>query len=327
MILAGIDIGTNTIRLLVAEISEQGHQELYSGRKITRLGQDLDRTGMLSSEAQERSLDALREFSEAISRFPGCRTAVIGTSALRIARNAAQFIDAAKERTNLDISVINGEQEARLTVLGVRRALSRGRRTEKDPLRSALVIDIGGGSTELIVVRDGIPEAISSVPLGAVYLFERFLRHDPPLKNELELLNQEIMLQLDAWEIDLLRTHGMRPTELPVLAGTAGTVTTLASMDQGLEVYDPERINGSILTKESLAAWSDRLARTRVTERREIPGLESGREDIIVAGALVAKDIMERCNRTEMIVSDWGLREGILYDLAAGSGLSSKETL
>ncbi|MDH4162415.1 MAG: Ppx/GppA family phosphatase [Nitrospirota bacterium] len=316
MILAGIDIGTNTIRLLVADISDQGHRELYSGRQITRLGQDLDRTGVLSSEAQERSLAALREYTTVINRFPGCRTMVIGTSALRNARNAAEFIDTVRDTTSLGISVISGEQEARLTVLGVRRALTQGRETERDPLRSALVIDIGGGSTELIIVRNGVPDAVASLPLGAVYLTERFVRHDPPLPEELEELSREIMLLLDAWEIDILRTHALRPSSLAVLAGTAGTITTLASMEQRLAVYDPARINGFILTKEALDGWSDLLARTSVKDRRNITGLEQGREDIVLAGALIARDIMDRYGRQEMIVSDWGLREGIVFHLA-----------
>lgn len=316
MILAGIDIGTNTIRLLVADISDQGQRELYSGRTITRLGQDLDRTGVLSPDAQERSLAALQEFSAVIGRFPGCRTSVIGTSALRIARNATAFIDAVRERTSLELRVISGEEEARLTVLGVRRALSQAKGPEQDPLRSALVIDIGGGSTELIVVREGIPAAIASLPLGAVYLTERFLGSDPPSREELNGLRREIMLQLDAWEIDLLRAQGIRPSSLQVLAGTAGTITTLASMDQEMTVYEPGRINGYRLPAHALHTWTDRLASMPLEKRRTIAGLESGREDIILAGAMIAADILDRCRCREVLVSDWGLREGILFDLA-----------
>ncbi|NTW67433.1 MAG: exopolyphosphatase, partial [Nitrospirae bacterium] len=170
MILAGIDIGTNTIRLLVTKTSGTSHQELYSGRTITRLGQGLDRTGALAPDAKERTLKALEEFAAIIARHSVDRTAAVGTSALRNAVNAAEFIAGAKQRTGISITVINGEEEARLTVTGVRRALSRGSSAGADPLASALVIDIGGGSTELIMTRQGGIASMESLPLGAVYL-------------------------------------------------------------------------------------------------------------------------------------------------------------
>lgn len=315
MIVAGIDIGTNTIRLLVAEVDDDGHRQLYSGRIVTRLGQNLDRTGLLSEEAQERSISALSEFSGVLRVFSGCPIAAFGTSALRNARNAASFVAAAKERTGLTVGVISGDEEARLTLEGVRRALSRGKRPERDPLQSALVVDIGGGSSELIITRQGTPVSIVSLSLGAVYLTERFLHRDPPAKEELQALQREIMLNLDAWEIDLRRMRSTLAARVPVLAGTAGTITTLASMDLGLAAYDPERINGSVLTRASLGRMIDRLASTSIEERKKIPGLDPGREDILLAGAMVAGEVMARSGKEEMIVSDWGLREGIVFDL------------
>lgn len=315
MILAGIDIGTNTIRLLVADVDDHGHRELYSGRIITRLGQDLDRSGMISEVAQERSIRALEEFSSVIRDVPGCCTAAIGTSALRNAGNAVSFLKTAKERAGFDIRIIGGEEEARLTLQGVRRVLSRGKKPERDPLKSALVVDVGGGSTELIITRQGVPDSIASLPLGAVYLTEHHLHQDPPAKEELTALYHEIMLNLDAWEIDIRRMKLTLPAQVPVLAGTAGTVTTLASMDQGLAVYDPGRINGHVLQRPSLDSMIERLSRTSLEERKKIPGLEAGREDIILAGALIVSEVIRRSEKKELIVSDWGLREGMLFDL------------
>jgi exopolyphosphatase/guanosine-5'-triphosphate,3'-diphosphate pyrophosphatase len=179
MILAGIDIGTNTIRMLVADTSETTHRELYSGRTITRLGQELDRTGMLAPEAQERSLKAIEAFSLVFKRYSVDHISAVGTSALRNAANAAEFITAVRNRTGIEVAVITGDDEARLTLLGVRRALSGGKKGEEDPLASALVIDIGGGSTELIATVQGKVETMMSIPLGAVYLTERFLKNDP----------------------------------------------------------------------------------------------------------------------------------------------------
>ncbi len=315
MILAGIDIGTNTIRLLVADVDGDGYRELRSGRQITRLGQDLDRTGLLSEEAQDRSLAALKQFSKMIREYPDCRTVAIGTSALRNARNAASFLSAVKESTGIEVAVVSGDEEARLTLEGVRRVLLRGKGPDRDPLASALVVDVGGGSSELILTANGTTASIASMPLGAVYLTERFFHSDPPKKDERELLLQEIMLNLDAWEIDLRRVKAPLPRQVRSLVGTAGTVTTLASMALQMEVYDPEKINGFVLTRSTLEGLLDRLAASTIEERKAIPGLEPGREDIILAGAMVIGEIMKRSEKEEMIVSDWGLREGILFDL------------
>jgi exopolyphosphatase/guanosine-5'-triphosphate,3'-diphosphate pyrophosphatase len=310
MILAGIDIGTNTIRLLVAETSTATHRELYSGRTITRLGQDLDRTGLIAPEAKERSLKALEEFSAIIRRHSKIGTAVFGTSALRNASNTKEFIAEAKKRTGLDIEVISGEDEAKLTLLGVRRALSLVGRADTDPLASALVIDIGGGSTELMVTRQGGIASMESLPLGAVYLTERFLQNDPPTRDELDSLRRTITQELDA-----LPAKNLHLASLNTCAGTAGTITTLAAMDQGIEAYDPERINGYVLQTAALDRMVDLLAASSLERRLKITGLDPGREDIILAGAIIAQEIMARCGARELLVSDWGLREGILFDL------------
>jgi len=310
MILAGIDIGTNTIRLLVAETSDTSLRELHSSRKITRLGQDLDRTGRLSQDAQERSCKSLQDIAVSIREHPVVCTAVIGTSALRNAVNASEFIALAKQRTGLDIAVVSGEEEANLTLRGVRRALSPFCRADADPLASALVLDIGGGSTEIIVTRQGGGLTAASLPLGAVYLTERIIRHDPPTKAELSDLRKAVTRELDTLPATI-----MRPGSLSACAGTAGTITTLAAMDQGLAVYDPDRINGYILKKDALDRMVEQLSSATLEQRRNIAGLEAGREDIILAGAIIVQEIMDHCGARELLVSDWGLREGILFNL------------
>jgi exopolyphosphatase/guanosine-5'-triphosphate,3'-diphosphate pyrophosphatase len=315
MILAGIDIGTNAIRLLVTDTSETTHRELYSGRTITRLGQELDRTGRLTPEAQERSLKAIEAFTPVIKRYSVDLIAAVGTSALRNAVNASEFVTAVRKRTGIEVTVITGDDEARLSLLGVRRALSRGKESEEDPLASALVIDIGGGSTELIATVQGKVETMTSIPLGAVYLTERFLKNDPPLSEEMDSLRRVVSKELDAWEREALRGRDVRPSSLATVAGTAGTITTLAAMDQALTEYDPTRINGYILTRSSLDRLVNVLSVSTLDARRTIAGLEAGREDIILAGAVVAQEIMERCGARQMLVSDWGLREGIVFDL------------
>ena len=316
MILAGIDIGTNAIRLLVAEIGGTTFRTLHAARTITRLGEDLDRTGVLSPASQERALAVLSGFRGIIARFRPARTVAVGTSALRKAANTAGFVSSVKDRCGLDIEVISGEEEARFTLLGVRRALGRGGAGRGDPLATSVVTDIGGGSTELIVTRAGTVEDAASYHLGAVYLTERCLRHDPPHPAELDLLRAQVRQDLDAWERERLRPRGMAAAETGVLAGTAGTVTTLAAMDLQLRAYDQDRINGHRLARRALDRIVEDLAQRSVSGRRGLPGLEQGREDIILAGAVICQELMERCKADEMLVSDWSLREGLLFDLS-----------
>jgi len=310
MILAGIDIGTNTLRLLVAETGPDSFHEIYADRKITRLGQDLDLNGMLTSEAQDRALKALADFAEKIQRYAALQTAAIGTSALRNASNSSAFIHAVKKKTGLDVTVISGEEEARLTLLGVVHTLTGdGIPVKINPLASLLVIDIGGGSTEIITTRFGTTPIIVSLPLGAVYLTERCIKHDPPAPEEVVLLRRMVRETLDA------HAAMIQPDLAGTLVGTAGTITTLAAIDQGLERYDPARINRSALTSDSIDTIIDTLSMSSLVERRTIRGLEPGREDIILAGAVIIQEIMRRFGYTSMLVSDWGLREGIVLDM------------
>jgi exopolyphosphatase/guanosine-5'-triphosphate,3'-diphosphate pyrophosphatase len=309
MILAGIDIGTNSLRLLIAETDCGAFREIHSDRRITRLGQGLDQTGMLSREAEDRTLRALLDFSAAILKHGALRTAAIGTSALRTASNTREFVHAVKQRTGLDITVITGEEEARLTLLGVSRALQRGRDHESQFPSSALVVDIGGGSTELIITRQDTAPEIRSLPLGAVYLTERFIKRDPPSPEELAKLQMAVRSELSE------HAASLQPGPASVFVGAGGTITTLASVDQGLEKYDAERINRSVLTRAFIDRIVLKLGSMTLEARRGIRGLERGREDIIVAGAVVTQELMRHFRYPSIVVSDWGLREGIVLDL------------
>ncbi|MCK9420559.1 MAG: Ppx/GppA family phosphatase [Nitrospirae bacterium] len=309
MILAGIDIGTNTLRLLIAETGPDSFHEIYADRKITRLGMDLDRRGALTREAEDRSLKALVDFAEKVRRHGVLHTAVIGTSALRNASNAALFIEEVKTKTDLAIRVITGEEEARLTLAGVVHALKGFEGPQSEALESAFVIDIGGGSTEIIVTHPAEETTMASLPLGAVYLTERYIKNDPPTPAETAQLRRAVK--------DILEQHGgmLKTGPGKSLIGTAGTITTLAAMDLGLVEYAPDTINGHTLARETVNAIVRKLTASTLKERRSIPGLETGREDIILAGAVVVQEIMERFGYMTMVVSDWGLREGIVLDL------------
>lgn len=309
MILAGIDIGTNSLRLLIAETSRGSFHEIHSDRRITRLGQNLDYTGSLAEEARTRTLEALCDFSRIIRQHGAQFISAIGTSALRNASNSRQFIEEAKQKAELDIRVITGAEEARLTLLGVAYSLKGMRDKSNNPLASSLVVDIGGGSTEIIISRPGEEPVIDSLSLGAVYLTERFITDDPPSRTDVVLLRSAVRKELDE------RIRTIRPVPSSIFVGTAGTITTLAAIDQGLTIYDPRKINRFVLAREVIDDIVEKLSRLTLHERRAIRGLEPGREDIILAGAVVAQEIMARFGYTSILVSDWGLREGILLDL------------
>ena len=306
MIVAGIDVGTNTIRLLVADVDAAAVRELHSGRIIPRLGEGLDRSGAISPDAEKRSLAALAAFAEDARRYsPSCIDA-IGTSALRRASNAAAFIRKTMEQAGVHLRVVSGEEEARLTFKGVRFALER---TTGEPMPDpSVVIDIGGGSTEVVRIFGGCVREVKSLQLGAVYLTERFIRHDPPREEEIDAIRTAVRGEL-GMHADLFCRDGS-----PALIGTAGTITTLAAIDQEMTEYDPERINGYILRGSSLDVLIGTLSDTTLQERRKIKGLEAGREDIILAGAIIAQEIQMRIGASAMLVSDWGLREGIVLD-------------
>lgn len=302
MILSGIDIGTNSLRLLIAETGPGSFQKIHTDRRTTRLGKDLDRTGLLSPAARTRSLRALIEFKKSMDVHSVQNVLAVGTSALRKASNSALFIAEVLDRTGISIKVLPGEEEARLTLRGVLAALKG---SLADGLENAVVIDIGGGSTEITSIGRDEPKKGISMPLGAVYLTERFLRHDPPRRDELEAVRNEARKHL--------RGTVFRPGT--ALIGTAGTVTTLASMDQKLAEYDPDKINRSVLTKYAVNEIVEKLSVSTLDERRRLQGLEPGREDIILAGAIIALEIMHFHGVDKMLVSDWGLREGLILDL------------
>jgi exopolyphosphatase/guanosine-5'-triphosphate,3'-diphosphate pyrophosphatase len=311
MILAGIDIGTNTLRLLIADTNGSSLRELHGDRRITRLGRGLDRSGALSLDAREASLAVLSEFAAEVKRRGAEAVSAVGTSALRNARNAGEFIADVRGRTGIAVDVISGEEEARLTLLGVAAAVRRPGGGDGGP-GPALVVDIGGGSTEVIFARGTAHPGIVSLHLGAVYLTERFIHKDPPAQAEVAELRSAVRAELAKAGDILAAEPDHRPEQC---IGTAGTITTLAAVDQALDNYDPEKINGYILSASSISRIVGRLAIMTLAGRRAITGLEKGREDIILSGAIVAQEIMDHWGYDRMLVSDWGLREGTVLDL------------
>jgi exopolyphosphatase/guanosine-5'-triphosphate,3'-diphosphate pyrophosphatase len=292
---ATLDIGTNTILLLVAE---PGPRVLLERARVVRLGEGVDRSKQLLPAAIERALDTLREYAAEARRLGVTRTAAVGTQALREVGNADAFLRPARELLGCDVEVISGEREADLSWRAVAESFPE--------LDRAAVMDIGGGSTELVVARSGRVERKVSMAIGAVRLTERLIQTDPPTDAEMLAVERAIDQALDQ--------IGDLPSGLPLI-GIAGTVTTLAALHARIDPYDGQRVHGMTLHRADLAAQVARLRGLPLAERRQLPGLDPARADVILAGALIALRTMDRLAAPDLRVSDRGVRWGLLYEL------------
>jgi exopolyphosphatase / guanosine-5'-triphosphate,3'-diphosphate pyrophosphatase len=308
MRIAALDIGTNSVLLLVAEPARAGgdlaavHEECV----ITRLGQGVDRTGALDPRAIERTLAALGGMAEAVRRLGGVeRIGAVGTSALRDARDARVFLERAAALLGCEVEVVSGRREAELVLGGVRGGLP-------DLAPRTLVFDVGGGSTELVLSGEGRVVDLVSLELGAVRLTERFLRGDPPAAREVGEARRSAR--------EALGTLGAAFGAVQELVGVAGTVTTLATMKHALAVYDTRVVNGSRLTRSDVAGAVARLEAHPLEERRRFVGLEPARADILLGGALVVEAVLERFGAEFFRVCDRGVRWGLVRELAARRG-------
>ncbi len=303
-LIASIDIGTNTVRLLAAEVRDNKIvREALNLRETTRLGEGLKKGGKLRPEARERTIRALSRFARKMLDAGVKGVSAVGTEALRKASDAVEFIEEAREKAGIDLRVISAEEEARLTLLGVRSGLSA-----LAPEGKKLIIDIGGGSTEFILTEDWSRHKAISLPVGAVNLFERFLLNDPPVTLEMADLTAFCAGQV----IPPLKNFlaGVKP----LLIGTAGTITTLAAVDLALEPYDPLKVTGYSIDRDRVAVLEGRLAGLPKESRRLIAGIEPGREDIILSGTVLLGVIMDAAQANKITVCDSGLREGNLLD-------------
>jgi exopolyphosphatase/guanosine-5'-triphosphate,3'-diphosphate pyrophosphatase len=290
-----IDIGTNTVLMLVAEQGTGGVVRAVVDRaRVVRLGEAVDRTGRLATAAIERSLAVLSSYAEEAHAL-GVAPHAVGTQALREVGNAEAFLAPARAILGRDVEVVGGEREAELVWRAVRETFPK--------LEHPLVVDVGGGSTELVTNARR-----QSLPIGAVRLHERYLAHDPPTADEVHALEGAIKDALAGAQV---------PRGLP-LVGVAGTVTTLAAMYGGIDPYDPELVHRSVLDRRAVAAEIDRLRRLTLAERRRLAGLDPARADVILAGALIVAPIMDAAGAGALSVSDHGVRWGLAYELLSG---------
>ncbi len=306
--LAGIDIGTLTCRLLIADRPTNGQlTELRSDRRILRLGEGVDQTGQLSVAAMDRVIQCLQEWRELINASHVDATAAVATSAVRDAANRIEFLDRVKHEAGFEVELISGEEEARRTLLGIRSGLPHG-------VIDVLALDIGGGSTEFILDQAGQKPVVRSLDIGVVRLCERLLLHDPPTDDEIHHAREWVARETKAAVVD------MGNYQVATFVGTAGTITSLAAMAQRLTIYKPARIHNYHLQLTRIQELEHTLLSRNKADRAGLPGLEKGREEVIVAGTIIIRTIMDTLGLSSLLVSDLGLREGVLIDLARRTG-------
>ncbi|MET8356527.1 Ppx/GppA phosphatase family protein [Micromonospora sp. NPDC005171] len=308
--MAAIDCGTNSIRLLVADVPDAsaGPQaplvDLTRRMEIVRLGQGVDSTGRLAPEAIERTRVALASYAADIEKLGAQRVRMCATSASRDAANAADFTEMVQATLGVAPEVVSGDEEARLSFTGAVRGLPSD---AKEPF---LVVDIGGGSTEFVVGdrAEGVRTAIS-VDIGCVRMTERHLPGDPPTPAQVAAAQADIAAVVD-------RALAVVPgREAATLVGLAGSVTTVVALAQGLREYDPERIHHARVSYEEVARVTAELLGQTRAQRLANPVMHPGRADVIGAGALVLRVIMERAGMPSVVASEHDILDGIAWSL------------
>ena len=296
---AAIDCGTNSLRLLICDIDADGNaRDVERRMEIVRLGQGVDRTGRLHPDALSRTRTALTAYQEMIVKAGAERVRMVATSATRDAQNADDFREMVMGVLGQAPEVISGEDEARLSFAGAVRGL---------PDSEYLVVDIGGGSTEF-VRGDRTVRAAISVDIGCVRLTERHLHTDPPDLSEMDSAVVDIRLAVDQ-ALDVVRGP------FTTLVGLAGSVTTVTAIALGLTTYQPERIHHARITREEVRFVTAGLAEMTREQRSHIGVMHPGRVDVIVAGALILRTIMERTGAESVLASEHDILDGIAYSL------------
>ena len=298
---AAIDCGTNSVRLLIADVSGSSLVDLSRRMEIVRLGEGVDLTGRLADVAIERTRKALIGYAAEIAELGVDRVRMCATSASRDASNAAEFQAMVRATLGVDPEVITGDAEARLSFTGAVRGL-----TAQAPY---LVVDIGGGSTEFVVGSDAVEAAIS-VDVGCVRMTERHLHSDPPTAAEVAAAEADIAAAVDR---ALAAVPGR---DAATLVGLAGSVTTVTALALDLREYAPERIHHARVPYDDVARVTASLVGMSTAQRLALPVMHPGRADVIAAGALVLRVIMERSGHGAVVASEHDILDGIAWSLA-----------
>ncbi len=303
---AAFDCGTNSLRLLVADLDPESGEmtELVREMRIVRLGQGVDRTGVISDESMARTFAALDEYAAVLAEHRPERVRFCATSAARDARNAGDFVAAVEERVGVTPEVLDGDAEADASFDGATRGLGAlpGGAVESP----VLVVDIGGGSTELILGdADGTAAIAHSLDIGSVRLTERHLHDDPPTVDQVADLCADVDAALDGCRVD--------PADARTVVGVAGSVTTVAAATLGLAAYERERIQHARLHRDAVHDAVADLVGMTVAQRRALGCMHPGRADVIAAGALILDRVLRRASVDELLVSESDILDGIAW--------------
>jgi exopolyphosphatase / guanosine-5'-triphosphate,3'-diphosphate pyrophosphatase len=302
---AALDCGTNSTRLLVS--GEDG-EIIDRQMRVTRLGEGVDTKRKLSPEAIERTLTVLRDYKARMDANGVTRARMVATSAARDAANSSEFLSAAAEVTGVIPELLSGIEEGRLSFHGATADLAV---SDESPGRAELVVDIGGGSTELVVgiPRDWDAVRVLSLNIGCVRVTERFLRSDPPSESELEEARRMVRAELE----EAKEFFALAPAER--IIGLAGTVSTLGSLALGLGDYERSRVHHSLLSTSDVDKWLYKLASETTSARKHLPGMDPGRADVIVGGVLILSEVMSTFERRDCLVSEADILDGMAASL------------
>jgi exopolyphosphatase/guanosine-5'-triphosphate,3'-diphosphate pyrophosphatase len=299
MRIGAIDIGTNTVLLLVAEKRDGALVAIEERATITRLGEGVDKSRELKPEAIVRTSAALDDYAK-ITRALGVeKMAVVGTSAMRDARGGEKIRAYVNETFGVDACVLSGDEEARMTFAGALSGLSIS------PDEDVAVFDIGGGSTEIVRGKNSVIDYAHSFDIGSVRLTERHVKSDPPTAEEISILEKAAADQLEP----------ARSVRASRIVGIAGTVTTLAAVALEMKNYDGARVHGHVMTRDTISKTVKRLASIPLSQRQHVTGLEPKRADVIVAGGIIALACLDALGASEVTISDRGVRWGLALSL------------
>ncbi len=298
MRIGAIDIGTNSMRLLICDYIDNKLENRVKFVNTTRIGKGVDKNGYISEEAINRNIIALKEFANICKENKCEKIYAIGTSALRDSKNKEEFINLAKLKSSIDLEIITGEEESNLGFKGVLEGLN----SEDD----ILVLDIGGGSTEFIIGSvEGIKFA-KSENVGALRMTEKFLTKDPICENEFDNMSLFIKNEIDE-TLKYIKDKGIKK-----LVGIGGTITSLSAMNQELEVYSMEKIHNSLISKDDIKLILQNLKKMTLSDKKNLKGLQAKRADIITAGVKILDIIMENLEIENIIVSEYDNLEGLI---------------
>ena len=297
-IAAGIDIGSNSIRLIIAEVENNKIKNIiYQEKATTRLAANINKTGILQEEPFNKSINVLAGFRKALNKYNVEKIKTVATSAVREAANGKEFINAAKN-SGIEISIISGKEEGMLEYLGVCSGFDAG--------RQPLILDVGGGSSEIIYMQDNNELHTESHKIGVVKMADMF---------DFQKSSTEILEKFSAYIKEFFKDVTI-PNNIQNFIATAGTATTLAAIDMEMTEYDYNKVNGYKITKEKVIEILNKVYSTPYNKRLEIKGMDKGREDLIIPGILIILEILKKTNLNIITVSDFGLREGAVVRAA-----------